>query len=131
MHRPPKRIGTSGLDLEKAGTPIGSGDPPIAAHTRSGGFGENRAVPDSRLPFVLDKDSNSGINGSMKTTIDIPENELEEAMMNTGAKTKTEAIARAVADFNKRQRLARLAKKLGTFKDFMNREDLKKMRPVS
>jgi len=67
----------------------------------------------------------------MKTTIDIPENELEEAMMNTGAKTKTEAIARAVADFNKRQRLARLAKKLGTFKDFMNREDLKKMRPVS
>jgi len=64
----------------------------------------------------------------MKTTVDLPEEDLKEAMRHSGAKTKTEAVARAVADFNRRQRLAKLADKLGTFKDFMTRDDLRKMR---
>lgn len=64
----------------------------------------------------------------MKTTVDLPESDLREAMRHTGAKTKTDAVARAVADFNRRQRLAKLADKLGTFKDFMTRDDLRKMR---
>ena len=64
----------------------------------------------------------------MKTTVDLPENELAEAMRHTGAKTKTEAVSLAVADYNRRQRLARLADKLGTFKDLMTRADLRKMR---
>lgn len=49
-------------------------------------------------------------------------------MLHTKAKTKTEAVSMAVAEYNRRQRLAKLADKMGTFKDMMTRTDLKKMR---
>ncbi len=64
----------------------------------------------------------------MKTTIDIPDNELKEAIKYTGAKTKRDAVVYALKDFNKRRRLAELSKMLGTFKDFMTQDDLKGMR---
>jgi Arc/MetJ family transcription regulator len=64
----------------------------------------------------------------MKTTIDIPDKELEEAIRNTGAKTKRDAVVYALKDFNRRRRLEGLAAMLGTFDDFMDQEDLKKMR---
>jgi len=65
----------------------------------------------------------------MKTTIDIPEDVLKEAVRNTGAKTKREAIVTAVERFNRRQRLERLAEQLhGALPDFMTQEDLKVMR---
>jgi hypothetical protein len=64
----------------------------------------------------------------MKTTIDIPDEELREAIKNTGAKTKREAVVYALRDFNKRRRLAALATMLGSFNDFMDQEDLKIMR---
>jgi len=64
----------------------------------------------------------------MKTTIDIPENELKEVIKHTGAKTKREAVMFALKDFNRRRRLAELSMMLGTFKDFMTQEDLKAMR---
>jgi acyl-CoA hydrolase len=64
----------------------------------------------------------------MKTTVDIPETELEEAMLHAKATTKTAAVAIAVADFNRRQRLAKLADKLGTLRDMMTQEDLDKVR---
>ena len=38
----------------------------------------------------------------MKTTIDIPDNELSDAMRFTRAKTKREAVVTAIADFNPR-----------------------------
>ncbi len=66
----------------------------------------------------------------MKTTVDIPEREMAEVMRFTKAATKTEAVARAVADYNRRQRLARLAGKLGTFHDLVTPEELKKMRDL-
>ena len=66
----------------------------------------------------------------MKTTVDIPERELAEVMRLTKAATKTEAVARAVADYNRRQRLARLAGKLGTFRDLVTPDELKKMRDL-
>lgn len=64
----------------------------------------------------------------MKTTVDIPENDLAEVMKHTKAGTKTEAVALAVADYNRRQRLAKLAGRLGTFRDLMTREELLKIR---
>lgn len=64
----------------------------------------------------------------MKTTIDIPEKELKEVIRHTNAKTKKDAVLFVIKDFNKRQRLAKLAQKLGTFKDFMTTKDLKLMR---
>lgn len=67
---------------------------------------------------------------SMKTTIDIPDEELQEAIRHTGAKTKKEAVVKALEDFNRKHRLARLAEMLGTFRDFISQDDLKTMREV-
>ena len=53
----------------------------------------------------------------MKTTVDIPENELKDAMRFTKAKTKREAIVRVLAEFNRRRRMAELVKYSGTFAD--------------
>ena len=64
----------------------------------------------------------------MKTTVDIPEKELREAMRHTGAKTKKQAVVTAITDFNRRQRVARLVTKLGTFERVMTQEELRKMR---
>ena len=65
----------------------------------------------------------------MKTTIDIPEGLLEEAIKYTGAKTKREAVVTAVERFNRLKRLEKLnARVRGQFKDFMTQADLKTMR---
>ena len=65
----------------------------------------------------------------MKTTIDIPEGLMEEAMKFTGAKTKREAVVTAVERFNRLKRLERLnARVRGQFRDFITRDELKAMR---
>lgn len=64
----------------------------------------------------------------MKTTVDIPDHDLKEVMKHTKARSKTEAVARAVADYNRRQRLTKLAGKLGTFRDLVTRDQLLKSR---
>ncbi len=73
-------------------------------------------------------DSPRCYDGSMKTTVDIPEEELEEAMRNTGATTKRQAVLVALTDFNRRYRLRKLAKKFGTFEHFLSHEELTKLR---
>lgn len=65
---------------------------------------------------------------SMKTTVDIPEKELEEAMRHTGAKTKREAVVIALSELNRRRRLKKLVETFGTLDDFMTQEDLRQMR---
>lgn len=50
----------------------------------------------------------------MKTTVDIPETDLADAMRFTHAKTKREAIVTVIQDFNRRQRMADLIKHAGT-----------------
>ena len=64
----------------------------------------------------------------MKTTIDIPDDDLEQLLKYTGAATKKEAVVKAVQDFNRRQRLNQIAGMLGTFDDFMNADELSTMR---
>jgi len=64
----------------------------------------------------------------MKTTIEIPDDELRQVIKYTKAKTKREAVVHAIKDFNRRRRLAELTKILGTFEDFMTQDDLKEMR---
>ena len=64
----------------------------------------------------------------MKTTIDIPDNELEEIMRLTGAKTKKEAVVTAITEFNRRRKLESVLAKLGTFEDVMTPEELREMR---
>ena len=53
----------------------------------------------------------------MKTTIDIPERDLKDAMRFTRAKTKREAVVTAIQDFNRRRRMAELVSYSGTFSD--------------
>jgi Arc/MetJ family transcription regulator len=65
----------------------------------------------------------------MKTTIDIPDGLLQEAIRHTGAKTKRGAVVGAVSEFNRRRRLEALAERLqGSCPDFMTQADLRKMR---
>jgi Arc/MetJ family transcription regulator len=65
----------------------------------------------------------------MKTTIDIPESVLAEAIRHTQARTKREAILTAVARFNQLKRLEALNARIrGRFKDFMTQADLETMR---
>lgn len=49
---------------------------------------------------------------SMKTTIDIPDDILEQAMKYTGAKTKREAVVAAMAKFNRRERVEAFFKRI-------------------
>lgn len=67
-------------------------------------------------------------NRSMKTTVDIPEKELQEALEHTGAATKREAVVTAIVDFNRRHRLAKLVEEFGTFEYFMSVEELDALR---
>ena len=61
----------------------------------------------------------------MKTTIDIPENELRDAMRYTKARTKREAVVRVLQEFNRRRRMAELVKYSGTFSDaFPSNEEI-------
>lgn len=53
----------------------------------------------------------------MKTTIDIPEDELRDAMRFTRATTKREAVVKVLEEFNRRRRMAELVKHAGTFSD--------------
>jgi hypothetical protein len=64
----------------------------------------------------------------MKTTIDIPIKELRDAMRFADAKTKKGAILTAVSDYNRRQRMALLARHLGTCQNLMTAEDLAQLR---
>ena len=64
----------------------------------------------------------------MKTTVDIPDEQLEEAIRNTGAKTKREAVVIALTEFNRRRRLQKLAEEFGTLEDFMSQDDLQRLR---
>jgi Arc/MetJ family transcription regulator len=53
----------------------------------------------------------------MKTTIDIPDDELRDAMRFTKAKTKREAVVKVLEEFNRRRRMAELVKFSGTFSE--------------
>jgi Arc/MetJ family transcription regulator len=64
----------------------------------------------------------------MKTTVDIPESDLADAMRFTRAKTKREAIVAAIQDFNRRRRMAELVKHAGTCENMMSVEELQKQR---
>jgi Arc/MetJ family transcription regulator len=60
----------------------------------------------------------------MKTTVDIPDKVLAEAMRHTRAKTKREAIVTAIEDFNRRRRMAELIKHSGTSDTLLSNEEI-------
>lgn len=60
----------------------------------------------------------------MKTTIDIPENSLADAMRFTGAKTKRDAVVMAIEDFNRRRKVEDFLKLAGGFPDFPTNDEI-------
>ena len=60
----------------------------------------------------------------MKTTVDIPEKALADAMRFAGAKTKREAIVTAIDDFNRRQRMAELIRYSGTSTSMLSNDEI-------
>jgi len=64
----------------------------------------------------------------MKTTVDIPDSELAEAMAFTKARTKREAIVTALMDFNRRRRMAALIRHAGTCRDLIKADEIKALR---
>ncbi len=64
----------------------------------------------------------------MKTTVDIPETELLDAMRFTRARTKREAIVTAIAEFNQRRRMAELSKLAGSCDRLVTADELHKLR---
>ncbi len=60
----------------------------------------------------------------MKTTIDIPEKALAEAMRFTGAKTKREAVVKALEGFNRSQRVEAFLKMAGSCPDFPSNDEI-------
>lgn len=64
----------------------------------------------------------------MKTTIDIPDDVLRDALQFTHAATKRDAVVAALEDYNRRQRMVALTKHLGTCDDLITPEELKAQR---
>jgi len=64
----------------------------------------------------------------MKTIIDVPEQELADAIRFTGAQTKRQAVVMALEDFNRRQRMAGLVKLRGSTPGVITVEELRKSR---
>jgi len=63
----------------------------------------------------------------MKTTVDIPESELLDAMRYAKAKTKRDAILTALTDYNRRQRMAELVQYSGSSDTFMSNDEIESL----
>lgn len=60
----------------------------------------------------------------MKTTIDIPDELLADAMKFTGAKTKRDAVVKAIESFNRLQKIENLIATAGTFAALPSNDEL-------
>ena len=66
----------------------------------------------------------------MKTTVNIPDKVLRDAMRHTKAKTKREAIVTALEEMNRRHRQAGLIKYFGKFDSLMTNEEIEALEEV-
>ena len=64
----------------------------------------------------------------MKMTVGIPDREIADAMRFTQARTPREAIVNAIMEFNRRRRIAALARHAGTLNSFMAPADARRLR---
>lgn len=85
-------------------------------------------VVHSGLKPRLNKNPKSNIPYGLKTTIDIPEQALKDAMRYAKVKTKRAAILAALEDFNRRQQMAELVAFSGTCKDLISFDELMELR---
>ena len=67
----------------------------------------------------------------MKTTVDIPEQLLKDAMRYAKAATKREAVVVALEEYSRRHRLEALVAMAGTSDGFYTDEELQRYRSMS
>ena len=67
----------------------------------------------------------------MKTTVDISRELLEEVKRAASVRTNREAIDAALREYLRVRRSAELVSILGTFEEFMDREELDRLRGES
>ena len=67
----------------------------------------------------------------MKTTVDISKELLEEVKRAASVRTNREAIDAALREYLRVRRSAELVSILGTFEEFMDREELDRLRGES
>jgi hypothetical protein len=72
-------------------------------------------------------DANLSENACVKTTVNIPDKVLRDAMRHTKAKTKREAIVKALEEMNRRYSQAELVKYFGKFESLMTNEEIETM----
>lgn len=63
----------------------------------------------------------------MKTTVNIPDDVLEDAMRFTRARTKREAIVAAMEDYNRRRRMAELTRYSGSSTTLLTNEEIERL----
>ena len=63
----------------------------------------------------------------MKTTVEIPDDELRDLVRFTRAKTKRAAIVTAIEDFNRRRRMAALVGHSGTFHSLPTNDEIEEL----
>lgn len=66
----------------------------------------------------------------MKTSLDIPDEMMQELMKLTKTKVKKVAILTAITEYNQRKRMHNLTRHLGMLDNMMKQSDLKKMRTI-
>lgn len=76
------------------------------------------------MPTNIDPDSREQYSGIMKTTVNIPDDVLKDAMRLTRATTKRDAIVSAMEDYIRRKRMAELVKYSGTSTTFLSNEEI-------
>ncbi|EHQ06055.1 type II toxin-antitoxin system VapB family antitoxin [Leptonema illini] len=64
----------------------------------------------------------------MKTTIDIPDDILNEVIKYSDTSTKREAILTALTDYLNRKKMADLASMKGSLKTLISQEELRELR---
>ncbi len=67
----------------------------------------------------------------MKITVEIPDQVLEDLMKFTRAETNREAVNLAIADFNRRMRMANLIRHAGTCENLITPTELQAQRRQS
>lgn len=65
---------------------------------------------------------------SMKTTLNIPDDRMAALLEATEAKTRTEAINKAIEDYIHRENVKKVLALEGSIDDFMTHEELNEMR---
>jgi len=102
----------------------------LSLHWALGFYGliPEQVVTLTSVPGVLTGIQNGTIGYSMKTTLDIPENQLKELMSSGKFSSKKEAVNTAIEAYLQERRIARLLEAAGTSEDFMTREDLEEFR---